>query len=77
MTSAKSAHHRPDDAALCVSRPAHDVSAIEHLFMREGGGGLKSQLSAVIDDNCATLVLRLTKWTLEKKERRPVLYNIE
>lgn len=64
MTSAKSAHHRPDDAALCVSRPVHDVSAIEHLFTR---GGVKSQLSAVIDDNCATLVLRFQNGPLRKR----------
>lgn len=69
MTSAKSAHHRPDDAALCVSRPAHDVSAIEHLFTRVGGGGVKSQLSAVIHDNCATLVLRFQNGPLRRRKR--------
>lgn len=75
MTSAKSAHHRPDDAALCVSRSEHDVSAIEHLFTRGEGRVVRSQLSTVIDDHCVTLVVRFRNRPLGK--RRTSLFDTE
>lgn len=67
MTSAKSAHHRLDDAALCVSRSAHEVSATERLFTRGEGGVVRNQLSTVIDDNCVTLAVRFQNRPLGKR----------
>lgn len=72
MTSAKSAHHRPDDAALCVSRSAHDVSAIERLFTRGEGRAVRNQLSTVIDGNRVTLAVRFQNGPLGK--RRAILF---